>query len=131
MALVLTKLCLRHFNFETIKHIVTGIPMLVEKGKIVPNLELAASNSFVYSPHARTAIGVKADGTCVIVVVEHAYDQQLRNLTVEQVQTFLRKNNYSPKESSLLTMAEIQYLLEKHFCQEASVIGLSLPDLAK
>lgn len=125
------KLASQTLDTEAIQHMVMGIPMLVEQGKICSDLELAGSSSFVFSPHARTAIGTKADGTCVIVVVEHEHAQKLKDLSLEQVQVFLRRNNYSPKASSILTLAEVQSLLEKHFSEESTVIGLCLPELAE
>jgi len=49
---------------------VSGIPLLVNNGKMVRSL-LKRSSRFYAKPHARTAIGVKANGIIIIVMVEH------------------------------------------------------------
>lgn len=49
---------------------VAGIPLLVRDGQINPDLA-AKKSGFYLNNHARTAIGIKADGTVVLVVVEH------------------------------------------------------------
>ncbi len=59
---------------------VTGIPMLINEGKIIAELENFGSKSFSMNPHARTAIGFRADGVIIILVAEHLYAQPLREL---------------------------------------------------
>lgn len=48
---------------------VSGIPLLVNKGKMVNTL-LKRSSPFYAKPHARTALGLKANGEIIIVMVE-------------------------------------------------------------
>lgn len=48
---------------------VSGIPLLVNKGKMVSTL-LKRSSPFYAKPHARTALGLKASGEIIIVMVE-------------------------------------------------------------
>ncbi len=49
--------------------IVSGIPLLISAGKI--NQGLYAKTPSYTLPHARTALGIKPDGSIVIVVAEH------------------------------------------------------------
>ncbi|MFI4937529.1 MAG: phosphodiester glycosidase family protein [Candidatus Berkiellales bacterium] len=51
---------------------VSGIPLLIEEGKIVKDV-LSKTSDFYVKPHARTAIGLKANGEIVIVVAENYY----------------------------------------------------------
>lgn len=50
--------------------IVSGIPLLIQDGEINPELAKKTSG-FYLNNHARTAIGIKANGTIVLVVAEH------------------------------------------------------------
>jgi exopolysaccharide biosynthesis protein len=55
---------------------VSGIPMLINNGNIVEGLS-NKKGYFYEGEHARTAVGIKADGTIVIVVSEHQYQRDL------------------------------------------------------
>jgi exopolysaccharide biosynthesis protein len=48
---------------------VSGIPLLVNNGKMVSVL-LKRTSPFYSKPHARTALGVKVDGSVIVVMVE-------------------------------------------------------------
>lgn len=50
----------------------SGIPLLVQQGEVVPSVSQKKS-LFYAKPHARTAIGLRKDGTIVLVVVEKEY----------------------------------------------------------
>jgi exopolysaccharide biosynthesis protein len=113
------------------EQVVMGIPMLVEEGKVATGLEKAGSASFVFSPQARTAFGIKRDGTCLIVVVEHEYVQKRSEITLGQVQKILHDKHYLPSQASKLTYQELADLVDREFSQNSSCTGLSLPELAE
>jgi exopolysaccharide biosynthesis protein len=56
--------------------ILSGIPLLIEKGNIISTLNHQKS-SFYTNPHARTAIGIKLNGDILLVVAEHQYTKDL------------------------------------------------------
>jgi|GEM_PF-1040702 len=104
--------------------VVTGIPILVKDGKKLDSENLS---SFYKSAHARTAIGLKADGTIIIVVVEHAYEQSIKDLTLTQVKNLLSKEtNIDFKTLTILKALEI---LEKRLMNQ-KIVGLTIPELA-
>lgn len=109
-------------NLSNTASIVTGIPLLVQNGKSV------VDNPKQDDPaHARTALGVRNDGTIVIVVVEHIYKQHVKDLKLVQVRSILRKE----KEINVdkLTIPEALKILEKHLVND-TVIGLTKTELA-
>ncbi len=57
-----------------ISSIVSGIPMLIKNGKISQDITGKTSN-FYLSRHARTAMGVRADGHIVIVIAEQGINK--------------------------------------------------------
>ncbi|MFY9589591.1 phosphodiester glycosidase family protein [Rickettsia endosymbiont of Halotydeus destructor] len=73
-------------NLSKNASIVTGIPLLVQNGKNVIN------NPKKNDPaHAHTALGIRNDGTIIIVVAEHIYKQHIKDLRLEQVRLILKK----------------------------------------
>ncbi|APZ30603.1 hypothetical protein RRIM16_00525 [Rickettsia conorii subsp. raoultii] len=106
-------------NLSNTASIVTGIPLLVQNGKNV------VDNPKQDDPaHARTALGVRNDGT--IVIVEHIYKQHVKDLKLMQVRSILRKE----KEINVdkLTIPEALKILEKHLVND-TVIGLTKTEL--
>ncbi len=114
---------------------VSGIPLLVHNNEIIKELHDKKS-SFYKGKHARTAIGYKNDGTIIIVIAEHSYKRDLKNITWQEVNSILKlrsKNiidNYkkTPKD---LTIHQLKELLEKEFTSEDNTHGLSIIELAK
>ncbi|WPY01132.1 Phosphodiester glycosidase family protein [Candidatus Trichorickettsia mobilis] len=110
---------------------VMGIPILINEGKIVAELEKFGSESFTLRPHARTAIGLRADGTIVIVVAEHLYAQPLREVTLGQVQDMLRREGYYGEKLATTNVLQALAVVEQQLQSKTMVIGLTLPELAK
>ncbi len=68
---------------------VQGIPRLLENGQI-PLYTQKQTSSFYTKPHARTALGIKADGTIVIVVVEHKNTFSQGGCTIMELATIMK-----------------------------------------
>lgn len=114
---------------------VMGIPILVQAGKINPLL-LKNKEDFYKSPHARTAFGTRSDGTVVIVVAEHVYQKNLKEVTLQEVKSLIGDNKakiiskYNKTSLNNLTVAEMKEIVAKEFTANGAAIGLTLPDLA-
>lgn len=114
---------------------VMGIPILIQEEKINPIL-LKNQEDFYKSPHARTALGIRADGTVVIVVAEHIYQKPLEKVTLEEIKSVLANKKATIlekyKKSSLndLTIVEMKEIIAKDFMVKGSAIGLPLLELA-
>lgn len=81
---------------------VSGIPLLVNKGKTVRTL-FERKTDFYTQPHARTAMGIKANGMLVIVVSEH--DRGIFSRAVNGARG--------------LSIVELAQFMEKQGCQYA------------
>jgi exopolysaccharide biosynthesis protein len=119
------------YSNRLITNSVTGIPMLINTGKIVPELENFGSKSFTMRPHARTAIGLRADGIIIMVVVEHLYTQPLKEVTIEQMQNILKQKGYSGSKLETTNVLQALAVVEQQLQTKATAIGLTLPELAK
>jgi hypothetical protein len=114
---------------------VMGIPILLQDGNINPLLE-DNKQDFYKSPHSRTALGIRKDGTVVIVVAEHVYKKPLKEVTLEEVKSVIGNNKakimWKYKKTSLsdLTMTEMKEIVAKEFRGEGTAVGLSLLELA-
>lgn len=109
-------------NLSKTASVVTGIPVLVQNGKnIVDNLK---QND---SAHARTALGLRNDGTIIIVVAEHIYKQHVKDLKLAQVRSILQKEKGITFEK--LTIPEALKILEKHLVND-TIVGLTTSELA-
>ena len=114
---------------------VMGIPILLQEGKMNPLLK-DNKQDFYKSPHARTAFGIRKDGTVVIVVAEHVYKKPLKEVTLEEVKSVIGDNKakimWKYKKTSLsdLTMAQMKEIVAKEFRGDGTAVGLSLPELA-
>ena len=109
---------------------VTGIPMLINEGKIIAELENFGSKSFSMNPHARTAIGFRADGVIIILVAEHLYAQPLRELTIGQMQDMLKSAGYSGAKLDNTNVAQALAVVNDQLQINSTAIGLTLPELA-
>ncbi|MFV0250812.1 MAG: phosphodiester glycosidase family protein [Rickettsia aeschlimannii] len=96
-------------NLSNTASIVTGIPLLVQDGKNV------VDNPKRNDPaHAPTALGVRNDGT--IVIVEHIYKQHVKDLKLVQVRSILREEKKINVDK--LTIPEALKILEKHLVND-------------
>lgn len=69
---------------------VSGIPFLIKGGALNPDLTKNKSDFFT-KPHARTAIGTKADGTILLVVTDILSDHSKPGLTLKNLAQFMKK----------------------------------------
>ncbi|WP_241773707.1 phosphodiester glycosidase family protein [Rickettsia asembonensis] len=112
----------KYINLSKTASVVTGIPILVQNGQnIVDNIKQDDP------AHARTALGMRNDGTIVIVVAEHIYKQHIKDLKLVQVRSILQKEKGITFEK--LTIPEALKILEKHLVND-TVIGLTKTELA-
>jgi len=102
--------------------VITGIPLLVKNDKNVVDDTKQKDPA-----HARTALGVRSNGTIVIVVAEHIYKQHIKDLKLVQVRSILRKEKGVTFEK--LILPEALKILEKHLVND-TVIGLTKRELA-
>lgn len=101
--------------------LVSGLPLLIQNGKI--SEEISGKKSVFYTKaHARTALGLQADGTIKIVVVEHRYAVDL-NSTIREIPVLLSAHSNWTWESAKKTFKE-------KFIKKQSVQGLTITELA-
>ena len=120
-------------NEEAIKlgatsSIVTGIPILVKDGHNIQSKFSTNSSGFNQNPHARTAIGLKAGGTVVVAVAEHAYKYSVKDLKLQQVKELL--NEETNIDMKTLTLPQALTILERRVTRQET-IGLTIPELAE
>ena len=115
--------------------IISGIPFLIKNTKIVSDLSKKKS-AFYTKPHARTALGVKADGAIVIVVVEHQYKRDLSAITAGEIQALVQEKGkvlaelYHHKNADEITLSELKEILRKEFAGKNGPQGLTISELA-
>lgn len=123
-------------NHDKLSHsLVSGIPMLIDKGHIVEE-SVQRKGNFYQKPHARTALGIRSNGDIVLCVVEHRYIKDLNKITLEEVQHFLQekaalfKERYGKKQGDL-TVSELKEMLKESFAAHTGVQGFTIPELAR
>ena len=120
---------------KTHASLVSGIPLLIAHGKIVHNL-LQKNGEFYRKSHARTALGIKPDGTIIIIVAEHHYQKDLVSITLGEVKSLIQEKvallsqKYGKKPGDI-TLNELKEILEDHFSKKNGAKGLSLLSLAQ
>lgn len=95
---------------------VSGIPQLITDGQINPDI-FQKKTGFYTKPHARTAIGLKANGELVIVVAENSYAQALKNKAITLHEMLAQETTIV--EATGLTLLELARLMQKLGCQSA------------
>jgi exopolysaccharide biosynthesis protein len=114
---------------------VSGIPLLVDSYKIPKALENKTS-SFFLNPHARTAVGIKPNGSVIIVVAEHNYSRDIGSVSLDEIKSLI----YSRKEDLVakydkdikdLSFAELKGIIKENFSSEEEVTGLNILQLAQ
>ena len=116
--------------------IVSGIPMLINEGKILKKLHEKHSD-FYTKAHARTAIGTKADGMIVLVVAEHHYKKDMQSITIGEVNSLIQEKGrvfaqkYSHDDPGKLTISELKSILKDEFMSPNGAQGLTIIQLAE
>lgn len=114
--------------------ILTGIPQIVAKGKINPHI-IQNKGSFYTMPHARTALGIKPNGDIVIVVVEHIYKRDLKEVTLNELNSILQNNSKKliakyHKNINMLNFNELKEIVQEELSVKNISVGLSITELA-
>ncbi|MDR0406993.1 MAG: phosphodiester glycosidase family protein [Holosporales bacterium] len=123
-----------HCSLQSKDSCVTGIPPLVLDGKIIPAI-YEWKTTFGTARHARTAIGVRANGTIVLVVAEHHSARDVNSFTLGEVRVLLRDkaSTLDPPYQTKLNTIPIDQVLK--LCREegttSGVEGLTLLELAQ
>lgn len=115
--------------------LVSGIPMLINEGKIVES-SVKRKSSFYKKPHARTALGLLPNGQIIICVVEHRYLKDFSAMTLKEMQSFFQEKasrlseRYNKKQGDL-TVNEIKSVLKEEVggCNKG-IRGFTIPELA-
>lgn len=68
-------------------NIMTAGPMLIRRGTVIPQ---RMDRHFVYGRHNRTAIGLKPDGTVVLLVVDGRHSREAEGLSLPELTRVMR-----------------------------------------
>jgi exopolysaccharide biosynthesis protein len=104
-----------------------GVPALVLNG-VITTKALTAEGNFYHRPHARTAVGIKEDGTIILVVAEHAYKQVAREVTLGQARTIMAEKKLDPNKTTVMGLWGV---VEDHLTQKDKAVGLTIKELAQ
>lgn len=114
---------------------VSGIPMLLEEGKLARNL-VQLNSEFYSKTHARTAIGIDDQQNIVIVIAEHYYSRDGNDFTMGELKSLLREKgdlfaqNYNKQDPYNLSIRELREILKREFSSEDKTRGLTIVELA-
>jgi exopolysaccharide biosynthesis protein len=100
---------------------VMGLPTLILNNKIRESL----SND---QEHARTAVGIKEDGSIVLVVVEHAYKKAIHDVTLQEVKGIIERKKIS---FANINVSEIKKMILEDLTHENQSTGMKLLELAE
>lgn len=115
---------------------ISGIPLLISDGKIAQDL-IEKDGGFYSKPHARTALGIKADGTIIILVAEHKYLRDLTAVTMGEIQSLMKEKGktfaeqYNHQTPGDITVNELKEILRKEYTSEDGTQGLTIIALAE
>jgi len=106
--------------------IIRGIPMLIKDGEIT-NAVLTEESKFYTHHHARTALGIKANGDIILVVAENDYIADIANLSAEEIRKKLNLYNDKINDANMDNFINVI----KQYAPESHNLGLSLKELAQ
>lgn len=99
---------------------VMGIPALIKDGVICEKL---SSNAI----HARTAFGIREDGNIVIIIAEHIYEKEPKNITLGEVKKITDRKNITLQN---LKVNDLKKIVLNEFSTNNKRIGLTILELA-
>jgi len=105
---------------------INGDPIIIDDGKLSDEV-LKAHSSFYNANHARTVLGLKANGEIIICVIEHIYKQALSDIKLSQIITIIKEKNL---DATKISADEIINILQNYFSIKNEAIGISLKELA-
>lgn len=124
-----------HLSKSEKESVLTGIPLLIQDGKINPVL-CETQTPFYQSAHARTAVGIRSNGDLVIIVAEHIYQKPLQEVTLQEIQSIILNHKvklikkYKKPVLTDLTLLEVKEIVAEELTSQGSAVGLTLPELA-
>lgn len=127
---------LNSIDFDSIpQNALMGLPMLVQHGNILQRVINNTSLGHKF-PYARVAVGLKPDGTIVVVHVENAYTQDIKNVVVGEIEKLLRAKAAEliakyRKKPWQLTLAEVKEVVEREYQDTSKSVGLTMVELAQ
>lgn len=79
-------------DWQRVDHIVGGIPLLMENGRILQDYSQERMQaSFTHQQHARTAIGILSSGHWILAVVEKSQATGSPGMSLPELSSFLQK----------------------------------------
>lgn len=114
--------------------ILSGFPLLVQNGTVPTTLTIQTSEFYTQAA-ARTAIGITATQEIVIVVAEHGYVEDVYEITLGELQSFIKANGvkltekYPKRNLADLTLSEIKAFVAEYY-SDTTRVGLTIPELA-
>ncbi len=130
------KLCIANTNGRSLYSAVKGIPMLVQNGKI---LERVLTNKVTGHtlPYARTALGIKKDGTMIVVVAEPFSSIDPKGMTLSDLKNLLMSKGTELAQSLNkkiweFTLFDLKNMLKKEYSSRGKeIVGLTMVELAQ
>ncbi len=95
---------------------VSGIPQLIKKGQI---LDVSKKGNFYQNPHARTALGIKADGDLVVLVAEQPSKDGFMAKAKQVFKTFFKGTQSSTPQPKGLTIPQLAQKMQSLGCVDA------------
>lgn len=133
---VMSIMVLNPKNYQTSEvSILSGIPLLIDNNKI-PQFLNDKNSDFYVKPNARTAIGIKANNTIVVVIAEHNYSRDILDITIGEVQSLMKKkgsvfaNKYHHQNYGSLTFDQLKKVLKEEFSSDDGIQGLTILELS-
>ncbi|MDR2412493.1 MAG: phosphodiester glycosidase family protein [Holosporales bacterium] len=132
-----------HFTFgpHFVQHAkdswIAGIPQVVRGGKVTDDIQdPRMPEHFRNTRHARTLIGLRKDGTVVIIVTEHHAARDFNKMSLGEVRTYLRSNKEilsteHQDQIGGLTVDQILIALRKVDEEKVKIEGLTLQEAAE
>lgn len=130
------KLLITTTRGKSVSSALKGIPMLVQNGKILDRVVNNKATGHTL-PYARTALGIKKDGTIVIVATEpfSSIDPKgmtlsdLKNVLMSKGEEFAQSLN---KKMWEFTLFDLKNMLKKEYTSRGrEIVGLTMVELAQ
>ena len=130
------KLCIANTSGRSLYSAVKGIPMLVQNGKILDRVLTNKSTGHTL-PYARTALGLKKDGTMIVVVAEPFSSIDPKGMTLSDLKNLLMSKGAEFAQSLNkkiweFTLFDLKNMLKKEYSSRGKeIVGLTMVELAE
>lgn len=115
---------------------IASVPLLIKDG-LIPRTLTARKSYFYQGKHARTAVGIKADGTLVFAIAEGGTSRDIKEIPYGEIQSMLLDNrdtilkHYPCKSIDALTFAQVRASLHRLYAVKDGYEGITLRQLAQ